>query len=138
MLNASFELQLSEALRHVEEALHDLPMQVGGIIAQEIHRNTEDLSRSPDGTAFTPYSPKYIPKRQRYGLRTDRVDLHFTGRYIHSIQPRREGSDVYVSPGEEFEKQALGLNRLRPHIGISPEVPQLVEAMLEKVIGGLL
>lgn len=133
MLNVNFVSDLQASIDKLIKLPERLPMTAGRIVANQIRTFTHEYSMTPDGATFAPYVPAYAKRRQRMGLQISKVDLKISGEYGRDIQPRAEGDEIIVAPKDSDMKRAAGLSKKRPHIGIAPETPGIIEAAMQKI-----
>lgn len=122
-------MDLTQVISKLEKLPARMQMSAARTIANNMRRYMHEYGMTPDGVTYAPYTKAYARRRfNKFGLQVDKVDLKVTGEYGRGIKPRKEGEDIIVAPKDSDLPRAQGLSKKRPHIGVAPEVPGLIEA----------
>ncbi|MDE1946195.1 MAG: hypothetical protein KGH93_03320 [Patescibacteria group bacterium] len=118
---------IEKVLQSIERFEKTIVPTASSVLIEQI-KTLRSKGQDADGGVSVPYTPAYIPVRQRKGRQTSYVDHYVTGGFLKSISYR----DGAVRPGEQYEKIAEGLSKKRTDFGVHPQTPEKVEIALAK------
>ena len=101
----------------------------GHKVQEQIRTFSQNYQMTPDGVLFQPLTKAYARAKERAGYGR-KPNLTRTGGYMREIKPRKVGDEIEVGAGEDYLEISQGLSNYRPHIGIAPETPGIIEAAL--------
>ena len=84
----------------------------------------------PDGSYFGGYISRHKQKREKAGLQTDHVDLHFTDAMMRSLE--RVGDTVTV--GSQHQLQAEGLHEQYGFMGVGGDTVKAMEHQITRAL----
>ena len=84
----------------------------------------------PDGSYFGGYISRHKQKREKAGLQTDHVDLHFTDAMMRSLE--RVGDTVTV--GSQHQLQAEGLHERYGFMGVGGDTVKAIEHQITRAL----